>query len=237
MVDSTPTTPSSEKDIDCVVCGSCVVDILVRPVPLDEPIGGGKLINADPITVTTGGIVSNSGAAMARLGMQAAAFSYVGDDEWAPVIRAKYEAEGLDASYLQTHPTAATSTTAVLIDPTGERTFAHCVGAPKLMNKQTFFEAMDFLSRSRMVLIGYYSLMPNLEPDLPEVFKELRQRGCLTALDAAGEGGTMDPLERILPELDIYVPSHAEAEHQTGESDPQKIIDTYRSAGARGVLG
>ncbi|MBM4093059.1 MAG: hypothetical protein FJ276_27165, partial [Planctomycetes bacterium] len=71
------------KVFDCVLCGSCVVDILVRPVRLDAAIGGGRLIHVEPIEVTTGGIVSNSGIAMARLGMRVAAFSLVGDDEWA----------------------------------------------------------------------------------------------------------------------------------------------------------
>ena len=42
------------KDFDCVLCGSCVADILVRPVPLETPIGGGKLLHAEPIEVTTG---------------------------------------------------------------------------------------------------------------------------------------------------------------------------------------
>ena len=26
--------------IDCIVCGTCVADILVRPVPLSQPVGG-----------------------------------------------------------------------------------------------------------------------------------------------------------------------------------------------------
>jgi len=33
------------------------------------------------------------------------------------------------------------------------------------------------------------------------------------------------------------VPSQHEAEHQTGQSDPRKIIQTYRDAGAKGFLG
>ena len=84
-----------------------------------------------------------------------------------------------------------------------------------------------------MMLIGYYSLMPNLDPDLPETLAAIRQTGCRTAMDTAGDGGTMRPLDRILPHLDVYVPSHDEATHQTGETDPRKIIDVYRRCGAR----
>jgi sugar/nucleoside kinase (ribokinase family) len=37
--------------------------------------------------------------------------------------------------------------------------------------------------------------------------------------------------------LDVYVPSLNEALSQTGLTDPQKIIDTYRNCGAPGLLG
>lgn len=225
------------KDLDCVLCGSCVADILVRPVPLETPIGGGKLLQVEPIEVTTGGIVSNAGIAMTRLGMKVAALSYVGNDDWATLVRRRLEAAGVDCGRLLTHPTAATSTTAVLIEPGGERSFAHCVGAPKLIDKGLFLEHLDLFARSHMTLIGYYSLMPNLEVDLSEVFAAIRQTGCRTALDAAGDGGTMQPLDRILPHVDVYVPSHSEARHQTGRDDPREIIDTYRSCGAPGLLG
>ena len=228
---------STQKTTDCVLCGSCVVDILVRPVPLETPIGGGKLVLVDPIEVTTGGIVSNSGIAMARLGMNVAAFTLVGDDEWASVIRSRYRENDVSTDHLLTLKGGATSTTAVLIDPTGERSFAHCVGAPKQMTKSLFMENLDLFAQSRMTLIGYYSLMPNLECDLAEVLAAIRETGCQTSLDAAGDGGTMQPLDELLPHLDIYVPSLAEARHQTGETEPQAIIDTFRACGAPGLLG
>jgi sugar/nucleoside kinase (ribokinase family) len=226
-----------EKTLDCVVVGSCVVDVLARPVSLTSPIGAGKLIQSDPLRLTTGGIVSNSGTAMARLGMRIAAFTYVGDDEWAEVIRSRYAAEGIDTSALVTYPGGATSTTAVLIDTSGERSFVHCVGAPRMLDKDTILARLDLFAQSRATLFGYYPLMTRLQDDLPDVFAAIRERGCLTAIDAAGDGGTMDPLARILPHLDFYVPSENEAEHQTGHSDPRKMIASYREAGATGLLG
>lgn len=222
---------------DCIVCGSCVVDLLCKPVSLSQPIGAGLLHIVDPVELTAGGIVSNSGITMSRMGMKVSAFSYVGNDGWGPVVRNLYRAEGVNDSLLLTHPTAATSTTVVAIDATGERSFLHCVGAPKLLNAQAFADNMDTIARSRMLLVGYYSLMPNLESDMAQVFKEVRSRGCKTALDAAGQGGTMSPLAEVLPHLDVYVPSFAEASHQTGHEDPRKIIKTFRDCGAPGIVG
>ena len=226
-----------EKRFDCVVVGSCVVDVLARPVPLSEPIGRGRLVEGEPLRLTTGGIVSNSGITMARLGMRVAAFTYVGNDEWAQVIRSRYAAEGVDTSALMTHPERATSTSAVLIDPSGERSFLHCAGAPRYLDGQTCMAHIDLFAQSRAMLLGYYPLMTRLQNDLPEVFAEIRKAGCLTALDAAGDGGTMDPLARILPHVDFYVPNESEAAHQTGRSDPRAMIEAFREAGAGAWLG
>jgi sugar/nucleoside kinase (ribokinase family) len=214
-----------------------VADVLVGPVPLESPIGSGRLLRTRPIELATGGIVSNAGVAMARLGMKTAAFTYVGNDDWAELIRRRLEREGLDCRAVTRHPTANTSTSVVLIDASGERSFAHCVGAHTLIAKKDYFDHIDLFARSRMMLVGYYSLMPNLENDLPEVLAAIRETGCRTALDAAGDGGTMQPLERILPHLDVYVPSRTEAMHQTGQTDPRKMVDTYRACGAPGLLG
>ena len=225
------------KIYDCIVAGSCVVDLLCRPVDLHKRIGAGVLHEVEPLLLTGGGIVSNSGVTMARMGLRVGAFSYLGDDAWAPVVRNLYRSEGVDDSPLLQHPTGATSTTVVMIDPTGERSFYHCVGAPRRLDAKAFLDHLDLFKSADLLLLGYYSLMPKLEPDLPRVFEAIRRVGCLTAMDAAGAGGTLQPLDKILPHLDFYVPSLAEGQNQTGQSDPQKILQVYRNCGAPGVLG
>ena len=230
-----PNAPT--PDFDCIVAGSCVVDLLCRPIPLDKPIGGGLLHPAQPTVLTAGGITANAGITMARLGLTVGLLSYVGDDPWGPILRQLLRENHVNDQLLSIHPTEPTSTTVVAIDPSGERSFFHCVGAPQQLNAKAILNNLDTLARTRFFLLGYYSLMPNLEADLPQVLKEIRRVGCKTALDAAGSGGDMHPLDQILPHLDVYVPSLAEASHQTGLDDPRKIIDQYRQCGAPGLLG
>ena len=225
------------KLLDCIICGSCVVDVLCRPVRLDRAIGVGLLHESEPAVLTGGGITINSGATMSRLGAKVSVLSLVGPDAWAPVVRNMLRAEGIDDQLLTEHVTEGTSTTVVMIDPLGERSFFHCVGAPRMLTAGTMLDQIDAFGRAKICLFGYYSLMPNLEPDLPEVFRQIRRKGCQTAMDAAGAGGQLEPLDRILPELDIYVPSYNEARNQTGHDDPRKIIKTYRACGASGLLG
>jgi len=47
----------------------------------------------------------------------------------------------------------------------------------------------------------------------------------------------MQPLDRILPHLDLYVPSLAEARHQTSLDAPRQIVERFRACGAPGLLG
>lgn len=225
------------KLFDVVVCGSCVVDVLARPVSLDQPIGAGRLVRTDPLMLTTGGIVSNAGITLARLGMRVAALTYRGQDEWGELIASRYAHEGIDTSQLIPHPSYPTSTTAVLIDQRGERSFLHAVGAPKRIDRSTLLDRLEVFAKSRAMLLGYFSLLPNLQGDLPEVLSSIQGTGCLTAIDAAGDGGTLHDLCPCLPYLDVYVPSFKEAQHQTGCSDPEQMIALFRQAGAAGIVG
>jgi sugar/nucleoside kinase (ribokinase family) len=224
-------------EVDCIICGTCVADILVRPVPLAEPVGGGKLIHVDPIDVTTGGIVCNTGIAMRRLGIRVAASSLVGADQWGSLIRSRLEAERLDTAALAVHPTLATSTTAVLIDPSGERSFAHHVGAPHAIDVAFLSSQLGFFAKSRLAVIGYFGLLPSLEPAFAEGVAVVKAAGCTVAVETAGSGGNIAELAPALRLVDIYVPSLDEAAHQTGLHDPREIVDCYRGHGAAGLVG
>lgn len=229
--------PDADSTFDLTIFGTCVADMLVRPVPLGEPVGGGRLFHVDPIEVTTGGIVCNTGIGARRLGLQVAAASLVGRDVWGGLIRERLTEEGIDTHALQTHPDLATSTTAALIDPSGERSFAHHVGAPAALDAAFLSRHLDLCRRSRCVLVGYVGLLPALEPTLAAVLPELRATGCRVALETGGSGGSFDHVAPALPHVDCYVPSLDEAVRQTGLTDPRAIVERYRGAGCPGVVG
>ena len=225
------------RDIDCVICGTCVADMLVRPVPLSVPVGGGRLFHVDPIEVVTGGIVCNTGIAMRRLGMRVAAASLVGTDPWGQFVRDRLAAEGIDTTALDTDAAQATSTTAVLVAPDGERSFAHHVGAPRTLGLDFVRRHAATFARGRVALVGYFGLLPALEPVLAGALAAIKAAGCTVALETGGSGGSLAELAPALPLIDIYVPSRDEAAHQTGLADPRDIIACYRGHGAAGLVG
>ena len=226
-----------EKTIDCLVCGLATVDIVAWPVPLDQPIAEVGLVRAERIETTTGGLVSNSGIALARLGARTTTLACVGDDLHGQFIRQRYAAEGIDASQLQTCSGQRTSTTLVLVNAAGERSFIFDLGAAGQFSADLLRANRDLVARSKFLLFGYFALVPAWDDQLPEMLRCAKSCGCLAALDAAGSGGELAPLSRILPHLDLYVPSLHEAKHQTGQSEPRAMIETFRRAGAAGLVG
>ncbi len=237
MTDQGPTPETDDREFDVVICGTCVADIPVRPVPLGVAIGGGRLFHVEPIDVTLGGIVCNTGTALERLGMRVAATSLVGDDIWGREVRSRLDAEGIDTTGLVVHPTLATSTTAALIDPAGERSFAHHVGVCAAIDLAFVKSQLPRFARGRWAVLGYVGLLPGLEPAIAEAVAALKSAGCRVALETAGSGGTLDDVKASLPLVDCYVPSLDEAVHQTGLANPRAIIDCYRVHGARGLVG
>jgi len=233
------------QPLDCIVAGSCVADILCRPVDLSRAVGPGAHVATEPAALAPGGLTANAGLTLARLGMKTGVFSRVGDDAWGAMLRETFEREGVDTTGLVTAPGAATSTTVVLVDGggdmAGERAFLHHAGAHRDLRAADYLRgaALGLFARSRWLLVGYYPLMPDLQGDLPEVFAAVRETGCRVALESAGgeRGGSMDPLRAILPLVDLYVPSFAEARSQTGTNDPRAMIETFRACGSPGVLG
>jgi len=238
MPDREPTSHHMPpRDFDCIICGTCVADILVRPVPLATPVGGGRLFHVDPIEATTGGLVCNTGVALGRLGIRVAAASLVGRDLWGELIHERLTAESLDVTALDRHPTLATSTTAALIDPGGERSFAHHVGAPWALDLDFLRRHAGHFARSRFAMLGYFGLLPGLEPVFHEAVALIRSAGCRVAVETAGSGGSLEQLAPALPFIDLFVPSLDEAVEQTGLTEPREIVACYRQHGAPGLLG
>jgi len=153
------------------------------------------------------------------------------------VVRSRLTAEGIDTAAIEPHATLATSTTAVLIDPSGERSFAHHVGAPQAIDLAFIQRQAALFGKSRMALVGYCGLLPALEPALADAVATIRATGCRVAVETGGSGGTLEQLAPALPHVDIYVPSLDEAIHQTGLSSPKEIIACYRQHGAGGIVG
>ena len=225
------------RPIDCVVCGEICVDLAVRPIDRSRPLSQMHTELVDPVLPGTGGIVPNSGMAMSRLGLRTLAFGCIGNDFWGQFLTQRLSDEGVDTSLLVTLDQSPSSVTVVVGGDDGEHSFLFHAGASRRFDLRIIEPRIDIFAESRFALFGYYALMPELEVDLPGVFSRIRGQGCQVALDTSGGGGSMTPLDQILPHVDVYIPSVDEARSQTGQEDPRSMINTYRQYAPDALLG
>ena len=225
------------RTVDCIVCGEICVDISVRTIDRTRPLVELHTHHVDPIRPGTGGIVPNGTMAMAHLGLKTSAFGCIGNDFWGRFLSQRLNDEQVDTSHLVTVNGLPSSVTVVVGGEDGEHTFLFHAGASRHFNRSIIEHRINIFEGCQYALFGYYALMPELENELPDVFRQVRDSGCKVALDTAGGGGTMTPLDRILPHVDIYVPSLTEARSQTEQEDPRLMIETYRRCAPGALLG
>jgi sugar/nucleoside kinase (ribokinase family) len=101
-----------------------------------------------------------------------------------------------------------------------------------------FRASFDTMRRSRTVQIGYLGLLGPLELELPELLEEFRRHApdVRLALDTVNPPGPSERLATILPHLDVFCPSRAEAVALTMQSDPDAMVDAIRRWMPRGVV-
>lgn len=226
----------SDPSLRVRVAGTCVLDVRVGPVPLDKPLVDQAIRTVDPPSESVGGVLGNVGIQLARLGMDVSAASRVGDDTWAHTIREQLQAAGIDAARLTPLPGATSGVSFCLVDPRGERVFLTSPGPHKKLDAGWLSDATDDLVAGDVLVLGYYSRLKPMEEGLAIALQTLAARGVRIVMDAAGDGGSMDPLKACLPSLWIYAPSFSEAQHQTGETEIDAMLDVYRSHSASAVL-
>lgn len=226
-----------QRAADCIVCGEICVDIAVRTIDRTRRLSELHTVHVEPIRPGTGGIVPNCAMAMARFGLNTSAFGCIGDDIWGQFLRQRLNDDGVETCNLVTVDGFPSSVTAVVGGEDGEHTFLFHAGASRQFNRSTIEPRIDVFDRCQYALFGYYALMPELEHDLPDIFRRIRDTGCQVALDTAGGGGSMTPLDRILPHVDIYIPSLTEARSQTTHEHPQSMIEAYRRYAPDALLG
>ncbi len=210
---------------EVVVAGHICLDMIPRfeggETDLDAILVPGKLNSVGPLLTATGGTVSNTGLALHRLGFSARLRGKIGDDvvgraildilrSYSPrLVEDMIVAEG-----------QATSYTVVISPPGVDRIFLHCPGA-----NDTFCAGdVDYegLAAARLFHFGYPPLMRRMFIDegaeLVSLLSGVKKRGATTSLDMArpdpaSEAGGVNwrrLLERVLPHVDLFLPSFDE---------------------------
>ena len=209
--------------------GQFVVDVLVKPVNRHPPADVADMV--ERIQLNTGGCTLNAARVLHKLGLPVRLSGLVGDDRLGEFLLTELARTGMDSSGLTKKPGAATSSSIVLISPSGERSFYHCPGATA---ETTLANIRDEdLEWSDIVHLAGTCELNSL--DITTLLKKAKQLGKVVSLDVdydpQGRWG-----ERVSPwlrHLDYFLPSRKEAAAISGRSDVDEILDYFAESGVK----
>ena len=216
-----------------VTIGLTTLDVVARPIDALPDSEGTHLV--DGIAIAPAGTAGGMAYVAARLGLKVKLVSAVGDDLAGRMVRLAYEEAGVDVSLLETQAGVPTSTTVLAVDSQGRRPNFHAPGAG---GSAGVTEAVLQAAREAKFLhyagIGGRNLDKGPGADL---VRQAKAAGAIVTCDLISpRRSAMDELKTLLPNLDYFIPSAAEARFLTGLEDLQAAADVFLALGARNVI-
>jgi len=210
-----------EKPYDVTVAGHICLDIIPEISGpeiqrIDDLFKPGKLIQVGAAKISTGGPVSNTGLALAKLGLEVAFMARVGEDPLGKLIFDMLAKDGYaDGVHLSKQD--RTSYTVAVAPPGIDRIYLHYPGANDQFSSSDLNE--QIIEQSRLFHFGYPPLMARCYEDCGETLDRIlhiaKSAGATVCLDMAlpdpNSAGAKAPwkeiLEKVLPHVDIFMPS------------------------------
>jgi len=219
--------------VACV--GILVADVIVEPVGNYPEKGVLEPVNS--ITVHNGGNAMTAAINLKKMGGDSAMFGMVGKDMMGDYLEKRLAEEGVDTCGLVKSDKAQTSSSVLMIDKEGQRSFFHCRGANGVFS----VEDIDFaeIEKCDMVFVTGSFIMDTFDGvQTMEFLKKCKEMGKTTFLDvcwdATGRWGEL--LDMSMPYIDYLMPSIDEAVNISGRDNPDEIADVFMSKGAENVV-
>ena len=175
----------------------------------------GTIVEMNGLAFSPGGVVSNTGLCLRRLGFDPILVGRVGSDHLANIIASIFEQQGMSPDFLH-RSSGTTSYTFVLSPPGTDRIFLHYPGC----NDEFSVDDIDYSALAGSFFhFGYPPLMREMYTEggknLAAVFQKAKDAGCITSLDMAvpdpnapsGQVDWEEILARALPYVDVFLPS------------------------------
>ena len=210
------------RELDVVVAGSLCLDITPGLEHFDSPnradfFTPGKVLNVGPVSLSTGGAVSNTGLNMVRLGNRVALMGKVGDDTLGKLVRDLLDRHGGGGADLIVAEGAATGYSVIVAPGRFDRMILHFPGASDTFGADDV--DYDLVDRARLFHLGYPPVMARMQAaggeELRTLFERAKTGGATTSLDMslpdpASTAGSVDwvvLLAAVLPHVDLFLPS------------------------------
>lgn len=239
----------STATAEAVVAGHICLDVIPTLRSSAALFAPGRLVEAGPAILATGGAVSNTGLALHRLGIATRLMGKVGGDLFGQAVLDILTSHGTDlASGMIVAPSEATSYSIILSPSDADRMFIHAPGCNATYSADDVY--YDIVAAARLFHFGYPPLMERLCRDdgaeLAAIFRRATATGVTTALDLSmpdpnGSTGHCDwraILSATLPHVAVFLPNIEELlvmlrpalyEQLTTSTDAALLVDVIPS--------
>jgi sugar/nucleoside kinase (ribokinase family) len=193
----------------------------------------GELVLADQLLLTIGGCAANVAVDLGKLGVRAAVVGRVGGDVFGRVVSDMLRERDIDVSLMQVAPGLDTSQTMIVNVAGQDRRFIHTFGANAAFRAADI--PLDRATECRVLYLGGYLLMEALlQDELLPVFAAARGAGAKTLLDVVTPGPAeyLPRLEKLLQQVDVFLPNNHEGQLITGETDALRQAELFHRLGA-----
>ncbi len=209
--------------------GLTTLDIVAHPI--DALTHTERALIIDGIACTPAGTAGGAAMVAAKLGVPTTIVGAVGDDMIGAFVRLGFELVGVDTRLLAIRPGERTSTTLLAVETGGTRSSYHAVGA----GGGAAIDDAVVAAACASGFVHYASVGGRASDGGPgaELLRAAKAAGAVVTCDLIGpRRSALDELKRLLPHVDYFMPSAAEATFLSELDDLAAAAELFRSLGA-----
>lgn len=193
---------------DVTIAGEINLDLILYGLPQSLPAERELLAHNFELTLgSSSAILAHN---LSTLGIATGFLTRVGTDELGAIALRRLAESGVDLSQIVRSPSDTKTGVTILLHHGEKR---HILTYPGTMFEMTKKDLdVDYLASSRHFHLSSLFLHRNLQPDLPDLFRELKRRGLTLSLDTNDdpEDKWDGILQELLPLVDILLPNERE---------------------------
>jgi len=231
---------NTQKAFDLLVVGEINPDLILAGDV--EPVFGQveKLVDSATLTVGSSSAIFACGAA--RLGLKTAFVGLCGADVFGHFMLEQMRLRNINTDYVQVRAEGTTGLSVILARGADRAILTYPGLIPMLRAEDVPWEVLE---QARHIHVASYFLQTNLQPGLPDLFRQARARGATTSLDTNYDpSGQWQGFETLLAETDVLFLNEVEACSLSRERDIETAarklamqVETVAiKLGARGAL-
>ena len=212
-----------KKRFDVTIAGEINLDLVLYGLPEVMPLERELLATDFRLTLgSSSAIVAHN---LAALGVSVGFVTRLGDDPLGSIALERLAEKGVDVSHVKRVSGGTSTGVTILLTHNGKR---HILTYPGTMFEMAASDLdMDYLASARHFHLSSLFLHKALQPDLPRIFRQLKDAGLTLSLDTNDDPDDRwgSPLDELLGMVDIFLPNDDEACRISGKKDPDSAIE------------